>query len=707
MEGERSPNSEELTWEDDPLVGIIPRSIAHLFSALNAIQSCEYSVKISFIELYNEELSDLLSESTENEKLRIFDDSARKGSVIIPGLEEVVVQNKSEVYRILQKGAERRQKASTLMNAQSSRSHSIFTITVFIKEKSLEGEETIKVGKLNLVDLAGSENIERSGATGKRAAEAGKINKSLTTLGRVITALVEHRDHVPYRESNLTRLLQDSLGGRTKTSIIATISPASCNLEETLSTLDYAHKAKSIRNKPEINQKLVKKALIKEYTEEIDRLKRELMSAREKNGIFLPPDLYQSMESKLEIQKEEIREFLLKIAALSEEMEKLNELFKDTKQNLEEKTEILYQTKEKLNVTEIKLEKVTEEFDETKYLMNEHIKSENKLFEQAIELNERNHEYHQDCTSLYAKIDRINRIAEQNHQLAKLFSSNMNEKLRNLKDYDSEMSHTNKSNVCLLCDALNEILTKIHENKDENVYQITSHSEKSQSWLKSQEELLKNEIEMKFARFVEEFCIKLNFLQEQNCLKLDNDLKICSEHQQYFTQIYTSLNDNLNELEKNSADFSSAICSISKNYLLTNSEEIANYATASVEKLNKLSESVEIADAEMKQLINFKENFQYNVSEMLKSLQTIIENFSNNANEAFEHIDTQCFKLRKQNAETLKEIATLKENIKHGEQSLVKKLSNDFDQNINGPINLLLEANSKNFAQVTKFFSFI
>ena len=137
---------------------------------------------------------------------------------------------------------------------------------------------------MNLVDLAGSENIERSGATGKRAAEAGKINKSLTTLGRVITALVEHGNHIPYRESNLTRLLQDSLGGRTKTTLIATVSPAVCNLEETLSTLDYAYKAKSIKNKPEVNQKLVKKALLKDFTEEIENLKRELYSTREKNG---------------------------------------------------------------------------------------------------------------------------------------------------------------------------------------------------------------------------------------------------------------------------------------------------------------------------------------------------------------------------------------------------------------------------------------
>ena len=102
------------------------------------------------------------------------------------------------------------------------------------------------------------------------------------TLGRVITALVERTPHVPYRESKLTRILQDSLGGRTRTSIIATVSPASLNLEETLNTLEYAHRAKNILNKPEVNQKLTKKALIKEYTEEIQRLKQDLAATREK-----------------------------------------------------------------------------------------------------------------------------------------------------------------------------------------------------------------------------------------------------------------------------------------------------------------------------------------------------------------------------------------------------------------------------------------
>ena len=126
-----------------------------------------------------------------------------------------------------------------------------------------------------------------------RAQEAGNINKSLLTLGRCITALVEKKPHIPYRESKLTRILQDSLGGRTKTSMIATVSPASHNLEESLSTLDYAHRARRITNKPEVNQKMTKKAMIKQYMEEIERLKRDLAAQREQRGIFVSKENYE------------------------------------------------------------------------------------------------------------------------------------------------------------------------------------------------------------------------------------------------------------------------------------------------------------------------------------------------------------------------------------------------------------------------------
>ena len=143
--------------------------------------------------------------------------------MIVQGLEEALVQNKAEVYKILEKGSAKRKTAATLMNAHSSRSHTVFTVTVHIKESNAEGEEVLRsvklfycigfiilfsrlrIGKLNLVDLAGSENIGRSGAMDKRAREAGNINQSLLTLGRVITCLVDRAPHVPYRESKLTR----------------------------------------------------------------------------------------------------------------------------------------------------------------------------------------------------------------------------------------------------------------------------------------------------------------------------------------------------------------------------------------------------------------------------------------------------------------------------------------------------------------------
>ncbi|XP_013790092.1 kinesin-like protein KIF11, partial [Limulus polyphemus] len=293
MEGERSAGN--FSWDRDPQAGIIPRTLHQLFEELKH-QDLEFTVRVSFLELYNEELFDLLSPHDDTSKLRLFEDATRKGSVVIQGLEEITVHSREEVYFILEKGAAKRQTASTLMNATSSRSHTVFSITVHIKENMIDGEELLKTGKLNLVDLAGSENIGRSGAVDKRAREAGNINQSLLTLGRVITALVEKTPHIPYRESKLTRLLQDSLGGRTKTSIIATISPALCNVEETLSTLDYACRAKNITNRPEINQKLTKKALIKEYTEEIERLRRDLIASREKNGIYVDEENYRYLQ---------------------------------------------------------------------------------------------------------------------------------------------------------------------------------------------------------------------------------------------------------------------------------------------------------------------------------------------------------------------------------------------------------------------------
>ncbi|XP_027862812.1 kinesin-like protein KIF11 isoform X2 [Xiphophorus couchianus] len=417
MEGERTPNA-QFTWEEDPLAGIIPRTLHQIFEKLSE-NGTEFSVKVSLLEIYNEELFDLLSPTEDvNERLQLFDDPRNKRGVVVKGLEEVVVHNKDEVYQILERGAAKRRTASTLMNAYSSRSHSVFSVTIHMKEITLDGEELVKIGKLNLVDLAGSENIGRSGAVDKRAREAGNINQSLLTLGRVITALVEKRPHVPYRESKLTRILQDSLGGRTKTSIIATVSPSSSNLEETLSTLEYASRAKNIMNKPEVNQKLTKRTLIKEYTEEIERLKRDLAATRDKNGVYLSSENYESMVTQITAQEEQI-------VMMEEELKKVNDLFLDSKSRLEQCSMDLDEKQQRLEETSRDLEKTKEKLVEEEFICSELSSVHESLYSAAGQLLSAVGESTSDVSGLHAKLDRKTKVEQHNMQTQQSFSQRM------------------------------------------------------------------------------------------------------------------------------------------------------------------------------------------------------------------------------------------------------------------------------------------
>ena len=276
IQGELDPNHEN--------AGIIPRSVQYVYDYLQSNYQ-DYSVRISFLQLYNEELSDLLG-SEMGKKLRLMED-VKKGGVYCQNLQEIPTATSKDVFALLEKGVKNRTTAETALNENSSRSHSIFTIRLHTKETVPGGEDLLKTGTLNLVDLAGSECIGRSGARHARAREAGNINQSLLTLGRVITALVDKHPHVPYRDSKLTRLLQESLGGRAKTTIIATLAPCGDSMDETVSTLDYASRAKNIKNKPEVNQRMTKHALLKDYSQEIDS---SLQTARDKDGVFLAPE---------------------------------------------------------------------------------------------------------------------------------------------------------------------------------------------------------------------------------------------------------------------------------------------------------------------------------------------------------------------------------------------------------------------------------
>jgi kinesin family protein 11 len=373
--------------------GIIPRALYALFNKLE-LDDTESSVKCSFIELYNEELRDLISPD-ENAKLKIYDDNSKKGhsATLVQGMEESHIKNAIEGVKLLQAGSHKRQVAATKCNDLSSRSHTVFTVTAYIKRQGDNGEDYVSAGKLNLVDLAGSENIQRSGAENKRAAEAGLINKSLLTLGRVINALVDRSMHIPYRESKLTRLLQDSLGGRTKTCIIATVSPAKSNLEETISTLDYAFRAKNIRNKPQVNQMVNKKTLLKEFTNEIERLKSELIATRQRNGVYLSNDNYEEIMTESESRRILSEEQAAKIETMEVNLRnKVQELFSLTsnfmtlKKDNEATRGVLDETKSILDQTEFVLANTRQRLVEESMLRQAHEKTEEKLVEVGSEL---------------------------------------------------------------------------------------------------------------------------------------------------------------------------------------------------------------------------------------------------------------------------------------------------------------------------------
>ncbi|KAK6142057.1 hypothetical protein DH2020_013886 [Rehmannia glutinosa] len=421
--------------------GVIPRAVRQIFDILEA-QSAEYSMKVTFLELYNEDITDLLApeecskfpEDKSKKPLALMEDG--KGGVLVRGLEEEIVTTANEIYNILEKGSAKRRTAETLLNKQSSRSHSVFSITIHIKECTPEGEEMVKCGKLNLVDLAGSENVTRSGAREGRAREAGEINKSLLTLGRVINALVEHSGHVPYRDSKLTRLLRDSLGGKTKTCIIATISPSIHCLDETLSTLDYAHRAKNIKNKPEINQKMMKAAVIKDLYFEIDRLKQELYAAREKNGIYIPRDRYLQDEAEKKAMSEKIERMENDSESRDKQFLELQESYNSQQQLTVELGDKLEKTKKRLQETEDALLDLEEKhrqanatIKEKEYLISNLLKSEKALTERALELRTELENAASDISNLFTKIDRKDKIEDGNRVLVQKFESQLTQQL--------------------------------------------------------------------------------------------------------------------------------------------------------------------------------------------------------------------------------------------------------------------------------------
>ncbi|CAG8522752.1 8877_t:CDS:10 [Gigaspora rosea] len=301
--------------------GIIPRSMATLFSCINSAQykNRKFTMKVSFVEIYNEDLIDLLAEGDDECKPQVLIREDSKGNIIWSGLQEIKVGSVEEVMSQLSRGSASRQVSATDMNAKSSRSHAIFSVTLsqqkFIPsgggggpvsptpisrpstpskfgsppsragsrmgKRTDDGDWVSVSSKFHFVDLAGSERLKRTSAIGDRAKEGISINSGLLALGNVISALgdptkAKSATHIPYRDSKLTRLLQDSLGGNAQTLMIACVSPAEYNVSETVNTLKYANRARNIKNVATVTQEEADIEVLEEQLADLQRSYSEL-----------------------------------------------------------------------------------------------------------------------------------------------------------------------------------------------------------------------------------------------------------------------------------------------------------------------------------------------------------------------------------------------------------------------------------------------
>lgn len=277
---------------DEEMKGIIPRSIEYMFEFIDDIvnEGIKFQIKFSVLEIYKEMLYDLLNPERESKDLKIKETKDKQ--IFVSNLTEEYITSIDEFLMLIDQADQYRVVSETGLNKQSSRSHLLFIIEVL--QQLPDGSE--RCGKLNLIDLAGNEKITKSGAVGETLEEAKKINLSLSTLGMVISNLSSEKDYIPYRDSKLTRILQDSLGGNYKTTLIVTCSPHSFNSEETIATLKFAMRAKKIKNKVKIN---IKKS-VEELEKIIESLSQKLGKA--KNEITRLRSLLQKLPNSVKEQ---------------------------------------------------------------------------------------------------------------------------------------------------------------------------------------------------------------------------------------------------------------------------------------------------------------------------------------------------------------------------------------------------------------------
>ena len=579
---------------DPNLRGVIPNAFEHIFSYIkNEETSKKFLLRCSFVEIYNEEVRDLLvsNKKIDNNKALEIRDDPKKGT-IIKDLTYITLKNSSDIQIALDKGNKNRHVGATSMNDQSSRSHSLFTVYLEIQEGS-EKNKKIRSGKLNLVDLAGSERVGKTNATGKTFDEGKKINLSLTALGSVIDALSSNRKHIPYKDSKLTRLLSDSLGGNTKTVMFANVSPASFNYDETVGTLRYASRAKLIKNAPKINED-PKDALLRKYEEEIKNLKSLLEGNSNNNHNLNNNVIVKKVNSNMDPNEKEL--LLKKIAELEKNLIDSDKIINENLNEGEDDND------NKIKQNELKRKEIEEEKIKFKKFRENQLKKCEEMEKKFLELEKEKKEQEK---KLQNNVDELNKqIKLLSDELEELKINNINDR----RDFMENIKDSIKNNL-LFREIIKHLLT---ENEFKKIIDVSRYFEDEEKWkihpfeIKEKKLNLPNILNYNIQTFIENNISKRDFIIDDKYFNKEDyiNIKPLRESKKNFFDNYNNID--LNKKSHKKYDIKLKIKSVPKSNNINIGNFYKEYEELMKQEKNKIEKQNESTSPYIKKSSNEK-----------------------------------------------------------------------------------------------------
>ena len=666
---------------NDQGIGLLPRIIYYLFNNSQKTENVDFKFKISYLEIYQEYISDLLN--PDNSKFIQLRDLG--SSIILDGLRKLIITSPEEALRFIIQGNRLRHTASTLMNNESSRSHAVISIyiekTISQKINNTNNRAKIQKSVFHIIDLAGSERQNKTGVIGERIREAGAINKSLLNLSIVIRDIINNKKQIPYRDSKLTHLLRDSLGGNAKTSIIAAVSPFDSNINETKSTLNFAQNAKKVKNHAIVNEEISKNEkvkILKEYNsvlEENLRLKEELARYQHDNN---------SLESRLidvEVIDKGIDDFVREMNNLQEQNAKLRDKI--------EKNEL------ELKIRDKKIESLKEQINNYIQNIRNLIKEKNEYIGKNVILNGQLKEEENEKMKLEKHYKDQILIMEQNNKNTELIINNKNiiidDFTKRINDYINQLcikdKQINELNIYIeqKKNTINEINNqKINEKQNIENMAKTINQLKIQIELKQKEidELTKNnnDIKNRGKNLLQKFDEKKNIITDEN-IELKNIIKDRDKKLENAKKLYHNLEQAKllieNKLEEKSNRISSYLSEISdlnqKNRILKTKND-----TLKAEN-DKLKFDLENNEVNNTNQIHIKNNI--NDKGIKKKNLTKKNSVKINSKSPINHLNNENLQYKKCYEELKKKYDTTLKNISCGKrikdvQDLCDKLNN-------------------------------